>query len=259
MKTCSKCGEQKKIVDNFRDSKSHKDGYFMWCRECEHNYYIEYRLKNADTIKEKNKIHYSENKLTINGRRREKYQENPEKYREVSRIFNVNNPEKVKEYNKKYYQDNTEILKKKSKLWVVNNPEKRKIASDIWRKDNPDKIKTSTKKSYQKTCDNPQHKINRNIGRGMNHTLREGKKKGRHWELLVPYTLSQLTNHLEKLFTPEMSWDNYGSYWHIDHIFPKSKFNFICPDDEEFKKCWDLSNLQPLEKVANLKKHNKII
>ena len=27
--------------------------------------------------------------------------------------------------------------------------------------------------------------------------------------------------------------------------------------DEEFKKCWALENLQPMEKIANIKKGNK--
>ena len=29
--------------------------------------------------------------------------------------------------------------------------------------------------------------------------------------------------YLESQFTPEMNWDNYGTYWEIDHIHPLSK------------------------------------
>lgn len=54
-----------------------------------------------------------------------------------------------------------------------------------------------------------------------------------------------------------MNWDNYGSYWHIDHIKPISLFKYETAEDPEFKKCWALDNLQPLEKIANLKKGNK--
>jgi hypothetical protein len=59
---------------------------------------------------------------------------------------------------------------------------------------------------------------------------------------------------LESKFDDKMSWDNYGSYWHIDHIIPQSKLLYNSMEDENFKKCWDLQNLQPLEATANMKK-----
>ena len=51
-----------------------------------------------------------------------------------------------------------------------------------------------------------------------------------------------------------MNWNNYGGMWHVDHIKPQCKFPFITMADPSFLECWDLSNLQPLEKIANLKK-----
>ena len=64
---------------------------------------------------------------------------------------------------------------------------------------------------------------------------------------------------MEKQFDKAMSWDNYGSYWEIDHIKPKSLFNYVYPEDLEFQKCWALNNFQPLEKGANRRKYNKFI
>ena len=54
-----------------------------------------------------------------------------------------------------------------------------------------------------------------------------------------------------------MSWDNYGE-WHIDHIIPVSSFSFDNVDSEDFKKCWSLTNLQPLWSYENIKKSNKL-
>lgn len=56
-----------------------------------------------------------------------------------------------------------------------------------------------------------------------------------------------------------MTWDNYGTYWHIDHIRPISSFSFETYYDPDFKICWALENLQPLEAKANRLKSNKII
>jgi hypothetical protein len=62
--------------------------------------------------------------------------------------------------------------------------------------------------------------------------------------------------YLESKFTPEMSWDNYGTYWSIDHIYPLSKFNLECK--EEQLKAVHYTNLQPLPVIENIKKSNKI-
>jgi len=48
----------------------------------------------------------------------------------------------------------------------------------------------------------------------------------------------------------------YG--WHIDHIIPKVVFNFKKPEDEDFKRCWAMSNLRPLWSHDNLVKNTKI-
>ena len=85
----------------------------------------------------------------------------------------------------------------------------------------------------------------------------KGNKNGRHWEDLVGYTLSRLKIHLEGLFLPGMTFENYGQ-WHIDHIIPVSLWKFEKPGDREFKQCWARCNLQPLWAEDNLKKGNRI-
>jgi len=56
-----------------------------------------------------------------------------------------------------------------------------------------------------------------------------------------------------------MSWERLmAGEIHIDHIIPKSVFNFSDPKHADFKKCWSLKNLRPMWAVENLKKHNKL-
>ena len=52
-----------------------------------------------------------------------------------------------------------------------------------------------------------------------------------------------------------MTWDNYGE-WHIDHIKPCSSFNMLI--EEERKRCFHYTNLQPLWAIDNIKKSDKI-
>jgi hypothetical protein len=65
-------------------------------------------------------------------------------------------------------------------------------------------------------------------------------------------------------FTNEMNWDNYGSYWSIDHIIPVCKFNLLL-EDEKYK-CWNWSNMIPVtikynssKKVLDMEQINSIL
>lgn len=76
------------------------------------------------------------------------------------------------------------------------------------------------------------------------------------------YTPEQLKIHIESLFRPGMTWDNYGiKGWHIDHKKPLSLFNFFDIDGninlDEIRACMSLDNLQPLWAKENLIKSNK--
>jgi len=74
----------------------------------------------------------------------------------------------------------------------------------------------------------------------------------------LPYTQEQLKEHLENQFDSKMTWDNYGTYWHIDHIYPQSLLPYDSLEHPNFQKCWALENLRPLEAKANIKKGNKV-
>lgn len=74
---------------------------------------------------------------------------------------------------------------------------------------------------------------------------------------MLEFKVTDLKQHLESLFQPGMSWDNYGD-WHIDHIKPVSLFDITSYDCEDFKKCWCLENLQPLWAEDNRKKSNLV-
>ena len=82
-----------------------------------------------------------------------------------------------------------------------------------------------------------------------------GKNKaGRSWREFVNYSLEELMSHLERQFLPGMTWENKGE-WHIDHIIPRSSFEYESPDDPEFKQAWALTNLRPLWAIDNIRKN----
>lgn len=98
----------------------------------------------------------------------------------------------------------------------------------------------------------PRVRIHNCVSAMMRQALR-ANKAGRKWETLVGYDLAALMAHLEGQFQPGMTWDNAGE-WHIDHIVPRSAFEFSSEQDATFKECWALDNLQPLWAIDNLRK-----
>lgn len=69
---------------------------------------------------------------------------------------------------------------------------------------------------------------------------------------LLGASVREVKIHLENKFQPEMSWENYGTYWHIDHITPCAAFNL--EDPEQQRVCFHYTNLQPLTREENLRK-----
>ena len=101
----------------------------------------------------------------------------------------------------------------------------------------------------------PRHKLDHRMGQLIRNSL-SGGKGGRTWESLVGYSIVDLMAHLERQFLRGMSWDNIEK-WHVDHILPKSMFEYQSPDDDDFAACWALTNLRPLWSGENIKKGNK--
>jgi hypothetical protein len=73
---------------------------------------------------------------------------------------------------------------------------------------------------------------------------------------LLGCTIEFFKNYIEAQFKEGMTWGNYGKKgWHIDHIIPVCNFNLT--KEEEQKKCFHYTNLQPLWWFDNLKKGSK--
>lgn len=218
--------------------------------------------------KQKEKEYLERNKEKIAAKKKEWAERNKERLKEKHKQYCEDNKERLAEYKKEYAEQNKEVLKQKQKEWrklnkeklkqdkkeyYENNKEKEKKRKEEWRLKNKEKI---NQRAVERRNNNPKLKIDQNISTAINKHIKN-IKDNKHWEVLVGYTLEQLMQHLESLFSDGMSWDNYGSHWHIDHIKPKSWFLYESLEDAAFKECWALSNLQPLEASINCSKGNK--
>lgn len=162
------------------------------------------------------------------------------RYHKVKQRYLIKKREYQKQYNK------TDIGKCKSHLWKLNNKDKLR------------KMHTNYINLQRKI--NSNIKLNHNIGVAIRISLKkQNLSKKNSIENILGYSISKLKEHLESQFTPQMSWSNYGSYWHIDHKVPLSWFNYNSIEATDFKKAWSMENLQPLERSVNCSKQNKYV
>jgi hypothetical protein len=61
-------------------------------------------------------------------------------------------------------------------------------------------------------------------------------------------TISEFKTYIAAMFTPGMSWDNWGE-WHLDHIKPLALFDLS--DREQFLQACHYTNYQPLWAADN--------
>ena len=80
--------------------------------------------------------------------------------------------------------------------------------------------------------------------------------KGRSALELLGCSLPFLKEWFAYNFSEDMSFDNHGKVWHIDHTVPVSKFNLS--DEREAQLCFHWSNLKPMYAADNMSKKNHL-
>lgn len=78
----------------------------------------------------------------------------------------------------------------------------------------------------------------------------KGKNFTKNKEKIIGCNISEALTHLEKQFTGNMTWENYGEFWEVDHILPV-KLLGENPTEELICLVFNYRNLQPLSKLQN--------
>jgi len=145
----------------------------------------------------------------------------------------------------------------------LNSTEKSKSKRREYRKNNRDK---ENARDREKRANDIGYRIRKIISNAINrHFKINGKRKSGSCLQFLPFAMEDLITHLTSLFEPWMTWNNYGLYnrktwddnnsstwtWNIDHIIPQSDFSYSSMEDDNFKKCWTLTNLRPYSSKLN--------
>lgn len=211
------------------------------CKRCNDKY-----KQVADGKRDKYLAYQKEYRQTNSVQRKLKQKEyrnnNVEKVRLSKQLERQKHKEKYATYQKEYGLDNKETLLLKRKEWEKKN--KVKIRA-YYNKRHKILMQTS-----------PSYKIARNLRRRVNLALRnKGMIKDISLSNYLMCTIPELKKHLETKFKPGMTWNNYGSKWHIDHIIPCNHYDLRIRHNKVI--CFNYTNLQPLWAKENLSKGAK--
>ena len=159
-----------------------------------------------------------------------------------------------KEYNAR--PENKERIKaQQAEYDALPESKARKKVYDAERNAQPEIKERRNQQERQRRRDDPAWRVKRNVSRSIWQALKaNGWTKGGSTFDHLPYSPEGLMEHLEKQFDEHMTRDNYGTYWHIDHIKPHVMFNYDSLDHPDFQKCWALENLRPLKASENMSK-----
>ena len=205
-----------------------------------------YYYKNRKKKLEQMRIYREKNRERIRKKNRQWQRDNPEKMRESVRQWREKNREEMSESGKKYYRNNIEKVKERQRKYRINN-------RDIRRK--------NWKKRYENDL---KFNINSKVKKRIKESLKKTKyirnrKDGRQWEAIVGYTVNALIKRLKKTMPEGYAWKDFlNGGLHIDHIIPKSVYNFDRVENPDFKRCWALSNLRLLPAKENMIKKDRI-
>lgn len=210
-KTCINC-KLEKNVELFVNKRN-------ICKSCMKEYKKQHSLKNIEHLKEKRKKYYLENKNHILNKSAKYYEDNKEKKLEYQKKYSEDNKEKIAEYKSEYAKNNRKKINK-------------------------------YKSDYQnrRRKEDPIFMLKYSINRSINRSLRcKGLSKSKKTMDILGCSIEYFKKYLENMFIDNMSWENYGKVWDIDHKIPL----ITAESEEDVIKLNHYTNLQPLDSYIN--------
>lgn len=179
-------------------------------------------------------------------------------YRKKIRNKNI---KKYHEKDKKYYEKNKKNHNKKSAEYYQQNKEKIKKQRKKFRKENRDMILERDRKKYKEKKKDPSFTIKETLRKRLLKVLVDNnissKRNIKYYGADIKFVREwfefnfKLDNYLN------MSWENHGNIWEIDHVIPCNNFDFT--KEKNLYKCLGWFNLLPVLKSYNRQKSNKIL
>ena len=182
-----------------------------------------------------------------------------ENRKEYKKKYRLENKERLTLYNKEYRLENKERLTLyKKKYWLENKERLTLYNKKYWLENKETLNECNAKRNRERYHSDVEYKLSMSLRIYLRKKLKAHLANKNSSALsLAGCTMEELKAHIESKFEEGMSWENWAlDGWHLDHIIPCSSFDLTI--EEEQKKCFHYTNLQPLWAKDNLSKTNKL-
>jgi hypothetical protein len=255
---CKKCYKKQYNLDHKEERSEGRKRYTLDHKE-DKRFYDTIHKEEIIEYKKQYKLDHKEDAKNYNKQYR---LDHKEEMKEYDKQYNLDHKEETKAYNKQYNLEHKEEISINSKQYRIDHKEEKREYNKQYRLDHK---KERNELRNEKRRNSPAIKLRNNISGAVWLALKRSgnSKRGESVMKHMPFTIEELKLHLECQWEHWMTWENYGKVssekrtWNIDHKVPQSKLLYITMKEENFRKCWALSNLQPLEAIANIKKGNR--
>jgi hypothetical protein len=238
---CSACKIEKE-KDDFFVNTSKARGFQYKCKVC----VSEYRKKRYFENREVELVKMTKSRLKPENviQRKGYYEKNKEQYKERYNRYMSDSEKKVarSECGKARYKRNRDAIRERHRLNYLKQKESGVLS----------------KKHQERKASDPEYNLKRRLRFRLRHIVDAlGANKQYKFASVISLLgcdLPFFKAHLESQFQDGMSWSNMDE-WHVDHREPCA--NFDLTKEEEQRKCFHWSNLQPLFELDNLSKGTK--
>ncbi len=172
--------------------------------------------------------------------------------RKYKGLYYEKNKEKLLDDFRERYLKNADLRRKQENDRRNADPETYRRRAIEYQKNNRQSVYERQRKWVKKKREtDSNYKIKVNLRRRLNKALRGQVKSGSAIKDLG-CTVEFFKDWISEKFTNEMTWENYGTVWHIDHITPLSCFDLSVR--QQVLKAVHYTNLQPLLASENIRK-----
>jgi hypothetical protein len=153
---------------------------------------------------------------------------------------------------KKYKKKNKEHVQEYNKIYKEEHKEEIDVYNRLYNIENRQEIQErQTRTQRERRKNDPAFNMSKKTRTNFTDFVKNGRNNDNIQDL-VGCSYEEFCDWIESQFTQTMNWDNYGSYWHVDHVILCCLFNML--DEEERKTCFNWQNTRPLEAMRNLKR-----
>jgi len=230
---CTKCHRTKELAKGKR-----------WCKDCKNAYERDRVSKQTEEKQEE-----------LRNNERKRYHE---KKKQIEEVIVDNSQTKICTVcNENKTLDNFHVAKCKGNIRSMCKSCSSLKRKEYYRK-NKDKVnKQVTKYQVEKMKKDPIFKLKVRLRTRVYQALKnQGKQKNKRTLQYIDCTPQFFQEWIQFQLYDGMTLENYGKYWHVDHVIPCSKFDLSKP--EKVNQCFNWKNLRPYLASKNLAKNDTI-